>query len=222
MDAINYENLSPKTIYIDSKEKLGNNRSKRFIEFINKHSKKKYEIVSNKNLEVGDYIFEDVVVEFKELEDFRTCMHSGKLTSQIFDLYISDFIAAYLVIKGDISDLTHQEYKTLTRFGNQVSIVFVDSYKECWELILYWFGLNGRHLTQQPIKPMKNKKNLAYNMLLATCELSEFRINKIVREYQLHTFQDVFKLTKQHLIDCGVSEKKSERIIKILNGESLL
>ena len=217
MDAINYENLSPKTIYIDSREKLGNNRSKRFIEFINEHSKKKYEIVSNKNLEVGDYIFENVVVEFKELEDFRTCMRSGKLTSQIFDLYISDFIAAYLVIKGGISDLTPQEYKTLTRFGNQVSVVFVDSYEECWELMLYWFDLNGRHLTQQPITPMKNKGNLAYNKLLGLMKLSEFRINKIVRECNLFTFSDVRKLTEKDLIECGVSEKKSKEIIELIH-----
>ena len=217
---INFENMDSKTIYIDSKEK--NNRSEKFQDFIKNNSKKSYKIVADKNLEVGDYAFENVVVEFKELKDFETCMKSGRLTSQIFDLYISDFIAAYLVIKGRISDLTSQEYKTLTRFGNQVSIVFVDSYEECWDLMLYWFGLNGRHLTQQPIKPMKNKKNLAYNMLLATCELSEFRINKIITKYNLHTFQGVFKLTKSHLIECGVSEKKSERVIKILNGDPLL
>lgn len=217
MNVVNYENISPNTIYIDSKEKLGNNRSERFIDFINQNSKKKYKIVSDKNLEVGDYAFENVAVEFKEWKDFETCMKSGKLTSQIFDLYISDFLATYLVIKGNISDLTPKQYKTLTRFGNQVSIVFVNSYEECWDLMLYWFGLNGRHLTQQPIKPMKNKLNLAYNLLLGTCKLSEFRINKIVRECGLFTFKDALNLTEKELIDCGVSENKAKEVIDLLN-----
>lgn len=236
--SLNFHDLTPGTVYIDAREKGGQyNRSKQFQSYIlplmrdkSYHKKgfnqiKRLEI--DKTLEIGDFAFENCVVEFKEFENFKQDTREGELTRYVENLYMSDYKSAMLLVRCNPEEYewlynADDLYKGVVRFGDKVNILFAPDYRRCWECIIHMFCLNAHHMIQPPRNKMKKQYNYAQNMLWATHQLTESEIKKVISKTNITTIPHVLQLTKEHLINCGIREEKAEKVIKVINGEPLL
>ena len=108
-----YEDITGKDIvFVDTQKKDRAERFKRYFDdYIDNHKKVEVmDIIKNKrkngkeyfktaSLEYGDYAFNEVCVEFKNYEDFKTSLRNGNLTTQIENLYAhSEFKDIALVV----------------------------------------------------------------------------------------------------------------------------
>lgn len=209
-----YEDISGKNIvYADTREKDRANRFKKYLdEYLYSTTNSKLEemdVLKNKwkndeqyfqidNLEYGDYAFNDVCVEFKNYEDFKTSIRDGSLTIQIENLYAhSDFVDTALVIIVDnpVHFLNEKsQWKGIARFNSKINIFLAKDEKMAFEFICHFFWLNGRHLTQPPRSKMRKTDNYATNLLWATRTLSDKQVREIVRKTGITTMPQTIAL----------------------------
>lgn len=237
MNNLNFDDLKKGTVYIDAREKGGQyDRSKLFRNYLLNlmrdktfHKKgfnriKRVEI--DKTLEIGDFAFENCVVEFKEFENFKQDTRSGELTRYVENLYISDYKSALLLVRCDPDEYdwlynADDLYKGVVRFGDKINIMFAPDYRRCWESIIHMFCLNAHHMIQPPRNKMKKQYNYAQNMLWATHQLTQSEIEKVIGILNITTIPHVLQLSEDHLIKCGIKPEKAKRVIKVINGEPL-
>ena len=153
--------------------------------------------ISDKELEYGDYAFNDVVVEFKTAQDFKTSMQSRRLTMQVEDLYAhSEFKDKALIIvdDGTINWDSSPLWKGLASFNSKINAFVVPSETKAFEFICHLFWLNGRRLTQPP-KPTSD--NPAMNLLLAT-RMKERWARRVVQQFNLSTIPQVIDLFNKY------------------------
>lgn len=243
-----YEDISGKdVVFVDSQEK---ERAKRFKKYFDAYldNLKKIEIMDNiknkrKNeeeyyqitsLEYGDYAFNDVCVEFKNYEDFKTSLRNGSLTTQVENLYAhSDFKDIALVVLCDnpvhfMNEKT--QWKGVLRFNSKINIFLAKDEDMAFEAICQFFWLNGRHLSQPPRSKMKKSSNYAANLLWATRTLSDKQIREIIKKTNISTIPQAIKLftenDPQELYDkLKISRLTVERITrckKVIEGEPLI
>lgn len=74
-----------------------------------------------KRLKTGDYIFENVCIERKELNDFCSSIIDGRLTSQIEKMK-KDFEYIYILVSGHIKDRTSDIHENCI-LGKMASIL---------------------------------------------------------------------------------------------------
>lgn len=244
-----YEDISGEDIiYVDSQEKERANRFKKYLDnFIDSTTKSKLEemdIIKDKrknnenyfkieSLEYGDYAFNEVCVEFKNYEDFKTSIRDGSLTIQIENLYAySDFEDIALVIVCDnpvhfLNDKT--QWKGVARFNSKINIFLAKNEEMAFEFICHFFWLNGRHLSQPPRTKMRKNSNYAMNLLWATRTLSDKQIRDIVRKTGITTMPQAISLFTEHdsqeLCDklniSRLTVKRIENCKRVLQGEMM-
>ena len=174
--SLDYEDIKDKEVVIvDSREKDRAKRFKRYLDsYLEKKSNSKLEVMDvlkNKrknedeyfkidNLEYGDYAFREVVVEFKNYEDFKTSLRDGKLTTQVENLYAhSGFkdIALIVICDNPVHFMNeNSQWKGILRFNSKINIFLAKDENMAFEAICHFFWLNERHLTQH--KRSKRKK----------------------------------------------------------------
>lgn len=239
MTNLDYNDLKKNTIYIDAREKGKQyDRSRLFRNYFlnlkrDKNRKKpkgfnqlKY-IEFDKTLEIGDFAFENCVVEFKEFENFKQDMRQGELTRYVENLHMSDYKSKLLLVRCTPEEYewlynAPDLYKGVVRFGDKVNIMFAPDYTRCWESIIHMFCLNAHHMIQPPRSKMKKHYNYAQNMLWATHELTEAEIKRIISKTNITTIPHCLKLTHEVLTDCGIDSEKACRVIQVINGEPLI
>lgn len=244
--SFNYEDIkNTNVIYGDSREQDRLMRFKNCLdEFLDGHNKTKFEkmgiLKDKKNngelyfqnvaLEYGDYAFNDVVVEFKNYEDFKTCVRGNILTKQVEELYMhSGFKDCALVVVCD--DFNHfwnekPQWKGVVRFNSKINVFVVPSEEKAFEFILHFFWLGGRHLSQPPRSIMKSNANFAMNLLWATRVFSYNQVHEIIKKTGISTIPqllDLFgsytpKRLQANLGVRGVTEKKIGKCQSILEG----
>lgn len=237
MKNLNHGDLRRNTIYIDAREKGGPyDRSRLFRNYFLKLRREKLKkkgfnqlrfIEFEKTLEIGDFAFENCVVEFKEFENFKQDARSGELTRYVENLHMSDYKSKMLLVRCTPDEYewlynANDLYKGVVRFGDKVNIMFAPDYTRCWESIIHMFCLNAHHMVQPPRNKMKKNYNYAHNMLWATHELSEGQIKKIIRKTRITTIPHVLNLSSNILMECGIKKEQAERVIKVLKGEPLI
>lgn len=244
-----YEDIVGKEIvFVDTQEKERAERFKKYLdEYLDSNTNSKLEemdVLKNKkknneeyfkitNLEYGDYAFDNVAVEFKNYEDFKTSIRDGSLTTQVENLYIhSDFddIALVIVCDNPVHFINEKsQWKGVLRFNSKINIFLAKNEKMAFEAICHFFWLNGRHLSQPPRSKMKKSNNYAANLLWATRTLSDKQIRGIIKKTNINTIPQAIELfTKydsQELCDkLNISRLTVERIEKckhVLKGELL-
>ena len=209
-----YEDINGKDIvFADTREKDRANRFKKYLdEYLDsttntkleemdvlKNKKKNNEkYFENENLEYGDYAFNNVCVEFKNYEDFKTSIRDGSLTIQIENLYAhSDFvdIALVVIVDNPVHFLNEKsQWKGIARFNSKINIFLAKDEKMAFEFICHFFWLNGRHLTQPPRTKMRKSDNYATNLLWATRTLSDKQVREIVRKTGISTIPQAIAL----------------------------
>ena len=237
------------TVFVDSREKDRANRFKGFLDnYLDNMSNPKLEVMDvlkNKrkndedyfkidNLEYGDYAFNEVAVEFKNYEDFKTSIRDGNLTTQVENLYAhSDFkdIALIVICDNPIHFMNeNSQWKGILRFNSKINIFLAKDENMAFEAICHFFWLNGRHLTQPPRSKMKKSDNFAANLLWATRTLSDKQIREIIRKTKINTIPQAIQLfmenDSQELCDklniSRLTVRKIEECQKVIKGEPLI
>lgn len=245
-----YEDISGAGIvFVDSQEKERADRFKKYLdEYLDSTTNSKLEemdVLKNKkknnetyfkveSLEYGDYAFNNVCVEFKNYEDFKTSIRDGSLTIQIENLYsYSDFedIALVVICDNPVHFLNEKtQWKGVARFNSKINIFLAKNEDMAFEFICHFFWLNGRHLSQPPRTKMRKNSNYAQNLLWATRTLSDKQIREITRKTGITTMPQVISLftenDSQELHDkLKISRLTVERIEnckRVLQGELIL
>lgn len=188
--------------------------------------------ISDKELEYGDYAFNDVVVEFKTARDFERSMGAkdeGRLTIQVEDLYKhSGFKDKALIIvdDGTINWNDASLWKGLASFNSKINAFVVPSETKAFEFICHLFWLNGRRLSQPPVP---RSDNYAMNLLLAS-DMREKWARKMVQRLNLSTIPQVIDLFNKYSASeiakkvnvPRLTEKKIAKTQAIIKGELLL
>ncbi|WP_292601390.1 ERCC4 domain-containing protein [Methanobrevibacter sp. UBA212] len=245
-----YEDINGKDIvFADSQEKERATRFKKYLdEYLDNNTKSKLEemdVLKDKrknkeeyfktaSLEYGDYAFNDVCVEFKNYEDFKTSLRDGKLTTQVENLYAhSDFkdIALVVICDNPIHFMNENtQWKGVLRFNSKINIFLAKDENMAFEAICHFFWLNGRHLTQPPRSKMKKSNNYAANLLWATRTLSDKQIREIIKKTKISTIPqaiDLFtKNNPQELHDTlnisRLTVKRIQDCKQVLEGNPLI
>lgn len=245
-----YEDINRKDIvFVDSQEKERATRFKKYLdEYLDNNAKSKLEemdILKDKrkngeeyfktaSLEYGDYAFNDVCVEFKNYEDFKTSLRDGKLTTQVENLYgHSDFkdIALVIICDNPIHFMNeNSQWKGVLRFNSKINIFLAKDEDMAFEAICHFFWLNDRHLTQPPRSKMRKSDNYAANLLWATRTLSDKQIREIIKKTKISTIPQAIELFTQNdpkelhekLKISRLTVKKIENCKKILEGKTLI
>ena len=248
--SLDYEDIKDKEVVIvDSREKDRAQRFKRYLDsYLEKKSNSKLEVMDvlkNKrknedeyfkidNLEYGDYAFREVVVEFKNYEDFKTSLRDGKLTTQVENLYAHSGckdIALIVICDNPVHFMNeNSQWKGILRFNSKINIFLAKDENMAFEAICHFFWLNGRHLTQPPRSKMKKNDNYAVNLLWATRTLSDKQIREIIKKTKINTIPQAIQLftenDSQELCDKlninRLTVKKIEECKSVLNGEPLI
>lgn len=212
--ALFYEDIKGQNkVYVDTQEKERAYRFKEYLDnYLENTSNSKLEeldILKNKKtkgedyfeiatLEYGDYSFNDIAIEFKNYEDFKTSIRDGSLTTQIENLYVhSGFKDIALVIVCD--DPIHfsndkVQWKGAIRFGEKCNVIIAKDENTAFEAICHLFWLNSRHLSQPPRSNMKKSDNYAANLLWATRTLSDKQVREIIRKTKITTMPQCINL----------------------------
>jgi len=236
-------------VFIDSRE---NERGKRFKEYLSDYldnnSKSKLQVLdvlkdkkdNNEEyckittLEYGDYAFNNVCVEFKTYEDFKTSIREGKLTTQIENLYShSEFLDIALIVICDnpIHFMNEKsQWKGILRFNSKINIFLAYDEKMAFECICHLFWLNARHLTQPPRSKMRESNNYAANLLWSTRTLSDKMIREIIRKTNITTIPQAIELFTEYdpedlhdkLKIRGLTVKRIENCRNIIQGRLLI
>ena len=246
-----YEDITGKDIvFVDGRENERANRFKRYLDnYLDSTKKNKLEemdILKDKkdtgeeyfqvkDLEYGDYAFNNVCVEFKNYEDFKTSIRDGNLTTQIENLYAhSEFLDIGLVIICDnpvhFMNEKSQWKGALARFNSKINIFLAKDEQMAFEFICHFFWLNGRHLTQPPRSRMRKSDNYAANLLWATRTLSDKMIREIIRKTKITTMPQAIELFTEYnpeelhakLNIRGLTVKRIENCRNVINGKRLI
>jgi len=245
-----YDDITGKgMVFVDTQEKERANRFKKHLDnYLDNNTNSKLEemdILKNKrksnqeyfkvaSLEYGDYAFNNVCVEFKNYEDFKTSIRDGSLTIQIENLYaFSDFedIALVVICENPIHFMNDaSQWKGLVRFNSKINIFLAKDEKMAFDFICHFFWINGRHLSQPPRTKMKKSSNYAANLLWATRTLSDKQIREIVNKTKITTIPQAIELftkydpTELHakLKIPRLTVKRIEACKSVIEGEVLL
>ena len=191
------------------------------------------------HLEYGDYIFVGyngvkVVFEYKTGSDFLNSINSEThhLHNQVFEMITNE---DYTFIIVECPDMLHELDELYFSTGISISlqqingaiaeyctvstILETQTQYQAFDLMM---RVAGKIITEKPYRYKFGKKstNWALNILGGMKGL-EKTAEKIVRELDLHTLEDILNLTKEDLVSVdGIGEKKAEKILKNIKDRS--
>ncbi len=204
-------------IYIDSREPKY--RINNFIKYIESHcdyindSKKPglkpiYEKIKNgekwyeiTNLEYGDFIYNDVIIEYKTEDDFisssrRQNYYSGstRLNTQLDECNrFATQAKVCLVLEGDINKV---QSEFLTRMSFKSALIIEPNQQGCFKLMLYVMKIQDTILDP----PTNNFKSTAYPFgvgILLNLGFPLKQANAITKKYMFMNINDIIKVFSQ-------------------------
>ena len=192
--------------------------------------------VSVEELPVGDYIFTDgnneVVFEYKEINDFITSISSGRVFNQAI-AQAEEFDYHFVVIRGTEQERAKylaisKNYRTVTVFQYHGAIAslnryttVIESYTPYVDEAYYKMMIQAKKcLTNKPIvkKFPRKEKNSALNFLCyCIYGLNYKRARLIVDEYNLKSLNDLQRLTIDDLtLIEGIGENTAKKIVEAI------
>ena len=218
-------------VIVDSREK---DRVKSASEYFTKQGLD----VSVKELPIGDYIFTDgeneVVFEFKEVNDFITSINDGRVFNQAVSM-AENYNYHFVVIRGTLSE--RAKYLAITKNYHPVNIfqyhgviaslnrytTVIESYSPYIDEAFYCMMIQAEKCLQnRPIvrKFPRKHKNPALNYLTyCIYGLNYKRAKLIVDTCNLHSLNDLMGLTPEILMEIdGVGENTTKKIISSIHG----
>ena len=182
--------------------------------------------VTVKELDTGDYLFNNkVVMEFKTWSDFMSSITDGRLWNET-QKQMENYPIHFLVIHGTNRDYMEAfqhnglDYKMITgaiaRLNTYTKIIHgTRTLNETFELMRVTAEkcLDDKTLVRQFGTKSINR---AFNVLCYTIDgIGGETARKIVNYYNLNTFSDVMSLTTEKLIKIdGIGEKTAKKIME--------
>ena len=212
------------TVTIDSREQSR-------IESATEYYTRQGLTVEVKEEQIGDYIFQDqVVFEFKTIPDFIASIQSGRVFNQAIN-QAENYDYHYVVIQGD--EHTRAKCLGMSRNWRTVNIfqyigaisslnrytTVIESYNPYIEEAYYrMLSTATKCLSSKPIvrKFPRKTKNNAFNWLCyCNYGISAKKATAIVETLDLHTLNDLQKITVEELLTVdGIGKKNAENIIE--------
>ena len=234
------KNLDPddreeNVLYIDSREfnknKSGYDRGTgvcEYLDFFKKSNRKfarnfrKYDesnIVTNKNLAVGDYMHNDVCVEVKEKRtgDLADSIRGKRLAEQSHELYkLRDpemysrpFKDTRIIIMCDGDDFEHISnspdlYKGILNFSGETPVNYVNytnkytygnPYEHLGDSLMHLFGMNGDQIGRQSHVSMMRNTNPAVTCLMSLNTLNTTECKELCDAMNWKAWHHVAELT---------------------------
>ena len=223
-------------IYIDAREfnksKSGYDRGTGVLEYFHEFKKsnrkfaknfRKYDednIVTNKNLPIGDYLHNDVCIEVKEYRtgDLMDSIRGRRLATQsheLFklrdrDLYAKPLRDCRILVMTDGDGFEHIKnspdvYKGLLNFGGETPVDYVNytnnytngnPYEHLGDSIMHLFGMNGDQIGRQSHVSMIKTTNPAMTCLLSLDTLNSSECKKLCDGLGLTSWNQTTDLLK--------------------------
>lgn len=187
-------------------------------------------------LPIGDYIFtdgtEEVVFEFKTVEDFVSSIQNGKIFNQAIN-QAENYNYHFVMIYGDDHSRAKalamsKHYQPVTYYGylgaiaslNRYTTV-IESYSPAINEAYYRMLINAKKsLQNKPIvkKFEKKHKNNAFNFLCyAIYGINYKKAKAIIDTYDLKNLSDLQNLTIEKLVKVdGIGEKNAIKIMEAI------
>ena len=180
-------------------------------------------------LQYGDYVCGNTVIEFKTTIDFIQSIYDGRLKKETID-QANNFPYHFVFVVGSI-DVACYEWKRYTKrqfhkthfFSAMASLLtytnvvtFKDD-KEAFQCMRFVFEKcndTGNRIVR-PIE--KLSRNPSYNFLVGIPRVSQKRAESIVSMHNLKTLRDLLKLDKKKLIACqGIGDGLADSILEAI------
>jgi ERCC4-type nuclease len=209
-------------VYVDSREPLK----------IQKMAEKFFDQIEVKFLPVGDFVYKDICIERKQVEDFAGSIRpkKGKKEGRVFVQarnMFRNFRQHYVIIVGSHKDLTQKfrqnkkGYVTVDQYiGAKASlhqITKVDTVENNTQFFktaksLFKKGTDGKDRTQGRAERVKlTTGNIELDMLSCIPNLGEVRANAVLAEYDLY---DLYYVTEKDLLSINGIGPKFAKLIK--------
>ena len=192
--------------------------------------------VEVKELEMGDYIFNDkVCYEFKTVGDFVASIQDGRVFNQAINM-AENYDYNFVIIQGDEHSRAKalamsKHYQEITYYGYLGAIAslnrfvtVIESYSPFIQEAYYRMLINAKKsLSTKPIikKFPRKHKNPCFNWLCYEVYGINYKTaEKIIQETEINTLEDLFSLDYSQLtmID-GIGEQTANKIMKTIENE---
>ena len=231
---IDLDDREQDVIYIDAREfkknKSGYDRGTgvcEYFDFFKKSNRKfaknfrKYDesnIVTNKNLPVGDYMHNDVCVEVKEKRtgDLADSIRGKRLATQSHELfklrdpelYNRPFKDTRIIIMCDGDDFEHISnspdiYKGILNFSGETPVNYVNytnkytygnPYEHLGDALMHLFGMNGDQIGRQSHVSMIKNQNPAITSLMSLDTLNSTECKELCDSMGWHAWHQTSEL----------------------------
>lgn len=180
-------------------------------------------------LQYGDYVCGNCVIEFKTTIDFIQSIYDGRLKKETID-QANNFPYHFVFVVGSI-DVACYEWKRYTKrqfhkthfFSAMASLLTytnVVTFKDdkdafaCMRFVFEKCNDTGNRIVR-PIE--KLSRNPSYNFLVGIPRVSQKRAESIVSMHNLKTLRDLLKLDKKKLIACqGIGDGLADSILEAI------
>lgn len=236
-----------KKVYIDSRERSRADRFAKFLEnYLKKNSSKTkkigelkpvrdkmkqgedfYEI---KAFEPGDYIYDNVIIEYKSWQDFLMSISKNSLNMQIETMITqTSFKEKALIVVCENFDQYYSRYwHILARLGSKINCIVVRNEKEAFEAMIYLFRLNGEHIDRSP-KEVVKKTGWINSIIYTSRIFSQAEVKEIVKKTGITTLPQLLEFFENDSTEIQkalsinrVTVKKIDDFKKLLHGKPLL
>lgn len=199
-----------------------------------KHRKKKAEKVFGKNnilikqLKVGDYVYRDVGIEFKTVDDFTSSVKNHRIYNQAINLS-ETFNHHYIIIYGDVSSTLRRLYRinhpfsvkqylgAIASLSQITSILHVDNESQAFQLTKSLFEKCTDGKNRRVQKPLEKHDNKLVSVLSMIGGINTTRAEELISELGIKTLQDLCDLTVEDIKSVrGFGDKTANNIVRWL------
>ena len=207
-------------IIVDSRETK--NRKKRAEKLWGKDN------VAIMQLEYGDYVYKNVGIELKTVEDFIGSIKSKRLYNQSVGLN-ETYSHHYVIVYGDVSKTLNHLYRighkftvkqyigSLASLSQITRVLHVDNESQAFQLMksLFEKSTDGKNRTAH--KPMNKSKNKMVSVLSLIGDINITRAEKLIDELGVKTLDELIHLSKEDIMSVdGFGEKTAVKIVEYL------
>ncbi len=193
-------------------------------------AKKHFENIVIEKLDVGDYVYKDVAIEFKTVEDFIGSVKSRRIYNQAINMS-EQFNHHYIIVYGDVTGTLKRLYHLKHRFSinsylgaiaslSQITkVIQVENESQAFKIAksLFKKSTDGKNRTAKAPSVGKHENKIV-TVLSLVGDINSTRAEKLVDELNITSLNGLLNLTEEEITSVyGFGEKTAKNIIKWLN-----
>ena len=184
--------------------------------------------VSIMQLTYGDYVYKDVGIELKTVEDFIGSIKSKRLYNQSVGLN-ETYNHHYVIVYGDVYKTLNHLYRighkftvkqyigSLASLSQITNVLHVDNESQAFQLMKSLFEKSTDGKNRKAHKPMNKSKNKMVSVLSLIGDINITRAEKLIDELGIKTLDELIHLTVDDIksVD-GFGDKTAVKIVEYL------